>query len=98
VEELAHPGCLCHAVGHNAILGLCTGAGDDGLPLGDLRDEVGSQEHGIAGGGPTCVETADPVSVVVDHKFRRRGWSEEEVVVEIACLWWEWCDRMHQSR
>jgi hypothetical protein len=34
VEELAHLGGLCHAVGHNVVLGLCAGAGDDELPLG----------------------------------------------------------------
>jgi hypothetical protein len=34
VEQLAHPGGLLHAVGHNTILGLCARAGDDGLPLG----------------------------------------------------------------
>jgi hypothetical protein len=33
VEELAHLGGLRHAVGHSAVLGLCAGAGDDGLPL-----------------------------------------------------------------
>jgi hypothetical protein len=57
---------------------------DDGLPLGSPGDEVGAQEHGIAGGGPARVGAADPVSVRVDHKFRRRGWAEEEVVVEGA--------------
>jgi hypothetical protein len=84
MEELAHPGGLCHAVGHNVVLGLCAGARDDGLLLGGLRDEVGAQKHGIAGGGPTRVGAADPVSVSVDHKFRRRGWSKEEAVVEGA--------------
>jgi hypothetical protein len=46
VEELSQPGGLCHAVGHDAVLGLSTGARDDGLPLGGLEDEVGAQEHG----------------------------------------------------
>jgi hypothetical protein len=80
VEELAHSGSLCHAVGHSAVLSLGTGAGDDGLPLGGPRDEVGAQERGIAGGGPTRVRAAGPVSVGVDHKIRRRGWSEESIV------------------
>jgi hypothetical protein len=53
---------------------------DDGLPLGGPGDEVGAQEHGIAGGGPTRVGAADPISVRVDHKFQRRGWAEEAVV------------------
>jgi hypothetical protein len=26
VEELAHPGGLCHAVGHSVALSLCAGA------------------------------------------------------------------------
>jgi hypothetical protein len=69
VEELAHLGGLCHVVGHNAVLGLCAGVGDDGLPLGGPRDEVGAQEYGIAEGGPTRVRTASPVSVGLDHKF-----------------------------
>jgi hypothetical protein len=55
MEELTHLGGLCHAVGHNAVLGLHAGAGDDGLSLGDPRDEVGAYEHGITGGGPTRV-------------------------------------------
>jgi hypothetical protein len=42
VEELAHPGGLCHAFGHSAVLGLGAGAGDDGLPLGGPKDEVGT--------------------------------------------------------
>jgi hypothetical protein len=80
VEELAHPGGLRHIVGHNAVLGLCAGARDDGLPLGGPGDEVDTEEHDIAGGGPARVGAADPVSVGVDHKLRRRGWSEEAVV------------------
>jgi hypothetical protein len=42
VEELVHPGGLRHAVGHRAVLGLSAGAGDDRLPLGGPRDEVGT--------------------------------------------------------
>jgi hypothetical protein len=55
VEELSQPGGLCHAVGHGAVLGLSTGARDDGLPLGGLGDEVGAQEYGVTGGGSTRV-------------------------------------------
>jgi hypothetical protein len=84
VEELTHPGGLCHAVGHNAVLDLCAGAGDDGLPLGGLGDEVGAQEYDIAGSGPVRVGAAGPVSVGVDHELRRWGWSEEQAVVEGA--------------
>jgi hypothetical protein len=76
VEELSQPGGLCHAVGHGAVLGLSTGARDDGLPLGGSGDEVDAQKHDVTGGGSTHVWTASPVGVGVDHEFRRRGWSE----------------------
>jgi hypothetical protein len=59
VEELAQPGGLCHTVGHGTVLGLSAGARDDGLPLGGPRDEVGTQEHGVAGGGTARVGTAN---------------------------------------
>jgi hypothetical protein len=84
MEELAHPGCLDHTVSHNAVFSLGAGAGDDGLTFGCPRDEVGAQKYDIAGGGATCVGAASPVSIGVDHEFRRRGWSEEEAVVEGA--------------
>jgi hypothetical protein len=31
----------------HAVLGLCAGAGDDGLPLGGPGDEVGAKEHEV---------------------------------------------------
>jgi hypothetical protein len=76
VEELSQPGGLCHAVGHDVVLGFSAGARDGGLPFGGPRDEVGAQEHGVTGGGPARVGTASPVSVGVDHELRRRGWSK----------------------
>jgi hypothetical protein len=76
VEELAHPRGLRHTIGYNAVLGRCAGAVDDELPLGGLGDEVGAQEHGIAGSGPTRVGAADPVNIGVDHELRCWGWSE----------------------
>jgi hypothetical protein len=76
VEELAQSGGLYDAVGHGAVLGLSAGARDDGLSFGGPRDEVGTQEHGVTEGGPARVGTASPVSIGVDHKLRRRGWSE----------------------
>jgi hypothetical protein len=76
LEKLARLGGLCHAVGHSAVLGLCAGAGDDGLPFGGPEDEVGDQEHNITGSGPARVGTASPVSVGVHHELRRRGVSE----------------------
>jgi hypothetical protein len=72
VEKLAQPGGLCHAIGHNAVLDLCVGAGDNGLPLGGPKNEICAQEHGIAGSGPT-LGIASPVNVGVHHELRRRG-------------------------
>jgi hypothetical protein len=82
VVELAHPRGLRHSVGHGVVLSLCAGAGDDGLPLGGLGDEVGAQEYDIAGSGSACVRAADPVGVGVDHELRRWGCLEEQTVVE----------------
>jgi hypothetical protein len=76
LEKLVQPGGLCHAIGHNAVLGLGAGAGDDGLPFGGPGDEVSAQEHSITGGGPTRVGTTSPVSVGVDHELRCRGGAE----------------------
>jgi shikimate kinase len=76
LKKLAQPGGLCHAVGHNAVLVLCAGAGDDELQLGGLGDEVGAQEHDISGSGPARVGTTNPVSVGVDHELRFRGGPE----------------------
>jgi hypothetical protein len=86
VEELAHPGCLSHAVSHSAVFGLGARAGDDGLTFDNPRDEVGAQKYGIVVGGASCVGAASLVSIGVDHKFQRRGWSEEEAIVEGASL------------
>jgi hypothetical protein len=60
LEKLAQPGGLFHAVGHSVVLGLCAGAGDDGLPLGSPGDEVGAQEHGVTGSGLVCLQIAQP--------------------------------------
>jgi hypothetical protein len=70
------PPHLFHAVGHNAVLGLCGGVGDDRLLLGGLRDEVGVQEHDVTGSGTARVGTTNPVKVGVNHELRRRGGSE----------------------
>jgi hypothetical protein len=55
LELLMELGHLGHAVGHSAILGLITGAGDNGLQLRGPGHEVGAQEHGVARGGSTRV-------------------------------------------
>jgi hypothetical protein len=73
LEKLAQLRGLCDVVGHRAILGLCAGVRDDGLPIGGLGDKVGTQEHVIAESGPACVGAASPVSIDVAHKLRRWG-------------------------
>jgi hypothetical protein len=50
LEHLSEPRRLGHAVGHNMILGLNAGPGDDGLPLRGPGDEVSTQEHDGARG------------------------------------------------
>jgi hypothetical protein len=48
MEQLTKPSGLSHAIGNDAILGLCTRAGDDGLLLGRPRHQVVPQEPRIA--------------------------------------------------
>jgi hypothetical protein len=48
VEQLTQRSGLSHATGNDTILGLSAGAGDDGMPLGRLRNQVVPQEHRIA--------------------------------------------------
>jgi hypothetical protein len=48
VEQLTQPSGPSHAVGNDTILGLSAGAGDDGLPLGRLGNQVVPQEHRIS--------------------------------------------------
>jgi hypothetical protein len=40
LEKLAHPGGLCHAVGHSELLGLCAGSRDDELSLGGCGGQI----------------------------------------------------------
>jgi hypothetical protein len=69
VEQLTEPNRLSHAVGHGAVLGLGAGAGDNRLALRRPGDEVVTEEHGIARGGPARVWTTRPVDIGVDAKF-----------------------------
>jgi hypothetical protein len=48
VEQLTQPSGLSHAVCNDTILGLSAGAGDDGLSLDQLGNQVVPQEHRIA--------------------------------------------------
>jgi hypothetical protein len=77
LEQLTKPRCLGHVIGHSAILGT----GDNGLPLQGPGDEVGTQEHGVARGGPTRVRATDPISVGVDNQLESQRGSKNTVVV-----------------
>jgi hypothetical protein len=48
VEQLSQPSGLSHAIGNGTILDLSVGAVDDGLPLGQPRNQVVPQEYRIA--------------------------------------------------
>jgi hypothetical protein len=71
LEKLTKPVGLCHTIGHNAVLGLCVGARDR-LTLGSPGDEVGTEEHGIAGSGTTRFWIANTVNVGVDLELRHQ--------------------------
>jgi hypothetical protein len=72
LEELLELARLCHPVGHNAILALDTRAGNHGLSLRPLGDEVVPKDHDIIGGGSTHVQASHPIGVSVDKVIRRR--------------------------
>jgi hypothetical protein len=68
LEQLTKPCRLGDVVGHSAVLGLGTGAGDNRLPLRRPGDEVVTKEHGETESGPTGVETTTPISIGVDDE------------------------------
>jgi len=68
-EELPEPRSLGHAISHNAVLRLGTGAGDDWLALGQPGHEVAAQKDGVTGGGAPGVRTPGPVGVSVDDEL-----------------------------
>jgi hypothetical protein len=47
-QQLSQPGGLGHTVGDGVVLGLCTGAGDDSLPLGRPGHQVVTQKRRIS--------------------------------------------------
>jgi hypothetical protein len=83
-KQLTKPACLCHAVGHGAVLRLSARAGDDVLTLWEPGDEVVAQEHRVARSGPVSVGTTGPVSISVDDEVRRRGTTKKQTMVEGA--------------
>jgi hypothetical protein len=83
-KQLTKPACLCHAVGHGAVLRLSARVGDDVLTLRGPRDEVVAQEHRVAPSRLASVERTIPVSISVDDKVRCRGVAKKQAVVEGA--------------
>lgn len=83
-EELAEPAGLGHAIGDSPVLSLSTGAGDDGLALGGLGDEVVAEEHSIARSGSASVRAASLVCVGVDDQAGGRGAAQGEAEVQGA--------------
>lgn len=80
LEQLTKPRRLSDAIGHGAVLGLRAGAGDDGLPLRRLGDDIVSKKNGETESGPTGVGTTTPISVVVDGDIGgRRSAKKAEV-------------------
>lgn len=79
LEHLTEPRRLGNTVGHNTILSLCVGVGDDKLLLGGLGDEIGAQEHDIDRGGPTSVGAAD---VGVGNQLISQRGSKKKTVVD----------------
>jgi hypothetical protein len=73
LEDLPEPTSFSHAVGHGAILSLGTRSGDDVLALGGPGDEVVTEEHNIARGGPACFRTTRLVCIRVDRQLRGGG-------------------------
>jgi hypothetical protein len=67
LEELSEPTSFSYAVGHGAILSLDARAGDDVLALGGPGDEIVTEKHSVARGGPTCIRATCPVRIRVDH-------------------------------
>ena len=83
-QELSKSGRLRHAVSDSTVLRLCTGVGDNRLPLGRPGDKVAAQEDGIAGSGVASVRTGSPVSVGVDNQLSRGGSVKNQAEVNSA--------------
>jgi hypothetical protein len=73
LEELPEPTSFSYAVGHSAILSLGARAGDDILALGGPGDEIVTEKHSVARGGPMCIRATRPVRIRVDRQLRGGG-------------------------
>jgi hypothetical protein len=69
LEELPEPISFGHAV----ILSLGARARDDVLVLGGPGDEVVTEEHNIARGGPACIRATHPVHIRVVRQLGGGG-------------------------
>jgi hypothetical protein len=84
LKVLPEPTSFSHAIGHNMILSLGAQSGDDVLALGGPGDEVVTEEHSIARGGPACIWATRPVRIRVDHQLGGGGASQVETKVQGA--------------
>jgi hypothetical protein len=73
LEELPEQTSFSHAVGHDVILSLSARSRNDVLALGGPGDEVVTEEHSVAQGGPICIRATYPVCIRVDRQFRGGG-------------------------
>jgi hypothetical protein len=69
LEELPEPTSFSHAVGHGVILSLGARSGDDVLALGGSGDELVTEEHSVARGGPACIRATHPIHIRVDYQL-----------------------------
>jgi hypothetical protein len=72
-EELPEPTSFSHAIGHGVILSLGARLEDDALVLGERGDEVVTEEHCVARGGPACIRATHPVRIRVDCQLGGGG-------------------------
>jgi hypothetical protein len=73
LEELPESTSFSHTVGHGATLSLSARSRDDVLALGGSGDEVVTEEHSVARGGPTCIRATRPVRIHVDRQLGGGG-------------------------
>jgi hypothetical protein len=58
--------------------------GDNVLTLRRLGDEVGTEEHSVARGGPVCVQATGPIRISVDRQLGGGGVSQEKTTIQGA--------------
>jgi hypothetical protein len=73
LEELPEPTSFSHAIGPGVILSLNAQLGDDVLVLAGPGDEVVTEEHSVARGGPACIRATRPIYICVDCQLGGGG-------------------------